>query len=138
MGDEPAGRASVDPADQLAGEPAVGDRVVTVAGTDRPVRLRVGKAFGDRLPVERIGQRDLAVDGEQPQLVAEQLGDGGWNCWTEHGATVSSFDSTIAIDSSQVSMSMSGGGVGGTISSTPGMRTAATSPTKAVPLSSWK
>ena len=30
-------------------------------------------------------------------LLGDQLDDGGWNCWTEHGATVSSFDSTICV-----------------------------------------
>lgn len=28
-------------------------------------------------------------------LLAGQLDDGGWNCWAEHGATVSSFHSTL-------------------------------------------
>src|SRR4051794_9314707 len=28
------------------------------------------------------------------RLLDDQLADGGWNCWTESGATVSSFDST--------------------------------------------
>ena len=41
--------------------------------------------------------------------------------------------STMAIESIQVSISISGGGVGGTMRSTPGIETAATSPTKAVP-----
>ena len=31
------------------------------------------------------------VDGVVTRLLADQLDDGGWNCWTEHGATVSSF-----------------------------------------------
>lgn len=30
-------------------------------------------------------------------LLADQLDDGGWNCWTENGAIVSSFDSTICV-----------------------------------------
>ncbi len=30
-------------------------------------------------------------------LLADQLDDGGWNCWTERGAIVSSFDSTICV-----------------------------------------
>jgi hypothetical protein len=37
------------------------------------------------------------VDGVVVRLLADQLGDGGWNCWTEQGATVSSFDSTICV-----------------------------------------
>ncbi len=37
------------------------------------------------------------VDDVVTRLFADQLGDGGWNCWTEHGATVSSFDSTICV-----------------------------------------
>ncbi len=37
------------------------------------------------------------VDGLAARLLADQLNDGGWNCWTEQGATVSSFDSTICV-----------------------------------------
>ena len=35
------------------------------------------------------------VDGIVERLLADQLPDGGWNCWAEYGATVSSFHSTI-------------------------------------------
>jgi hypothetical protein len=35
------------------------------------------------------------VDGIVERLVRDELGDGGWNCWAEYGATVSSFNSTI-------------------------------------------
>jgi hypothetical protein len=31
------------------------------------------------------------------RLVSEQLGDGGWNCWAEYGATVGSFHTTICV-----------------------------------------
>jgi hypothetical protein len=37
------------------------------------------------------------VEGIVARLLADQLDDGGWNCWTEHGATVSSFASTICV-----------------------------------------
>jgi hypothetical protein len=37
------------------------------------------------------------VDGIVTRLLDDQLDDGGWNCWTEMGATVSSFDSTICV-----------------------------------------
>jgi hypothetical protein len=37
------------------------------------------------------------VDDVVTRLFADQLDDGGWNCSTEHGATVSSFDSTICV-----------------------------------------
>ena len=37
------------------------------------------------------------VDGIVARLLDDQLDDGGWNCWTEDGATVSSFDSTINV-----------------------------------------
>ena len=37
------------------------------------------------------------VDGIVARLLADQLDDGGWNCWTEDGATVSSFHSTICV-----------------------------------------
>jgi hypothetical protein len=37
------------------------------------------------------------VGGIVQRLLDDQLTDGGWNCWTESGATVSSFDSTINV-----------------------------------------
>jgi hypothetical protein len=37
------------------------------------------------------------VDGIVRRLLDDQLGDGGWNCWTEEGSTRSSFDSTINV-----------------------------------------
>lgn len=47
--------------------------------------LAIGAYFGQ--DVDRIVERLL--DGE--------LSDGGWNCWAEYGATVSSFHSTICV-----------------------------------------
>lgn len=38
-----------------------------------------------------------SVDGIVDRLLTEQLGDGGWNCWAEHGAKVSSFHTTICV-----------------------------------------
>lgn len=35
------------------------------------------------------------VDAIVERLLADQLTDGGWNCWAEYGATVGSFHSTI-------------------------------------------
>lgn len=37
------------------------------------------------------------VDGIVERLVDEALDDGGWNCWAEFGATVSSFHTTICV-----------------------------------------
>jgi hypothetical protein len=37
------------------------------------------------------------VDGIVSRLLTDRLGDGGWNCEAERGATVSSFDSTICV-----------------------------------------
>ncbi|MGZ6875956.1 MAG: hypothetical protein ACXVFR_06290 [Nocardioidaceae bacterium] len=37
------------------------------------------------------------VDDLVTRLLADQLDDGGWNCWTENGAIVSSFASTICV-----------------------------------------
>jgi hypothetical protein len=37
------------------------------------------------------------VDGIVERLLAGRLPDGGWNCWVEFGATVSSFHSTICV-----------------------------------------
>ena len=37
------------------------------------------------------------VDGTVERLLEEQLPDGGWNCWAEFGAEVSSFHTTICV-----------------------------------------
>ena len=37
------------------------------------------------------------VDGIVARLIGEQLDDGGWNCWTEYGAVVSSCATTINV-----------------------------------------
>lgn len=37
------------------------------------------------------------VDGIAERLVGEELEDGGWNCWAEYGARVSSFHTTICV-----------------------------------------
>lgn len=36
-------------------------------------------------------------DGLADRLTAEQLADGGWNCWTEEGSVLSSFHSTVCV-----------------------------------------
>jgi hypothetical protein len=38
-----------------------------------------------------------AVDGIVERLLGDQLPDGGWNCWAEYGAEVSSFHTTICV-----------------------------------------
>lgn len=38
-----------------------------------------------------------AVDGVVERLLDDQLPDGGWNCWAEYGAEVSSFHTTICV-----------------------------------------
>ena len=38
-----------------------------------------------------------AVDGIVDRLLSDQLDDGGWNCWAEYGAKVSSFHTTICV-----------------------------------------
>ncbi|MCU1551529.1 MAG: hypothetical protein JWR36_2089 [Glaciihabitans sp.] len=37
------------------------------------------------------------VQGIVDKLLGGQLSDGGWNCWAEYGATVSSFHSTLTV-----------------------------------------
>jgi hypothetical protein len=37
------------------------------------------------------------VDGMVERLLDDQLPDGGWNCWAEYGAEVSSFHTTICV-----------------------------------------
>jgi hypothetical protein len=49
------------------------------------IALATGAYFGE------------AVDGIVDRLLGEQLGDGGWNCWAEYGATVTSFHTTICV-----------------------------------------
>jgi hypothetical protein len=51
------------------------------------------------------------VDGLAAGLLADQLDDGGWNCLTEDGATVSSFDSTICVLEGLLDYELSGGRV---------------------------
>lgn len=47
--------------------------------------LTIGAYFGEN------------VDGVVDTVLAGQLSDGGWNCWAEDGATVSSLHSTICV-----------------------------------------
>jgi hypothetical protein len=50
------------------------------------------------------------VEGVVRRLLADQLADGGWNCWTEDGATVSSFDSTVNVVEGLLAWERAGGG----------------------------
>lgn len=47
--------------------------------------VAIGAYFGD------------PMDGLVDRLLEEQLDDGGWNCWVEHGSVRSSFHSTICV-----------------------------------------
>jgi hypothetical protein len=49
------------------------------------IALATGAYFGE------------SVDGIVDRLLGGQLDDGGWNCWAEYGATVTSFHSTICV-----------------------------------------
>jgi hypothetical protein len=49
------------------------------------IALATGAYFGE------------AVDGIVDRLLSGQLDDGGWNCWAEYGATVTSFHTTICV-----------------------------------------
>ena len=51
------------------------------------------------------------VDGLVSGLLDDQLDDGGWNCETENGATVSSFDSTICVLEGLLEYELAGGRV---------------------------
>ncbi len=78
-----------------------------------------GQAFFDGEVEACINGRTLSigsyfgaeVDGLLGRLLQDQLDDGGWNCWTEHGATVSSFDSTICVLEGLLHYEHSGGTV---------------------------
>jgi hypothetical protein len=50
-----------------------------------------------------------AVDGIVDRLLRDQLEDGGWNCWAESGATVSSFHSTICVVEGLLAWERAGG-----------------------------
>ena len=78
-----------------------------------------GQAFFDGEVEECINGRTVSigayfgadVDGLVVRLLAGQLEDGGWNCETENGATVSSFDSTICVLEGLLEYELSGGAV---------------------------
>jgi len=78
-----------------------------------------GQAFFDGEVEACINGRTLSigayfgadVDGLAAGLLAGQLDDGGWNCETEQGATVSSFDSTICVLEGLLEYELSGGEV---------------------------
>lgn len=61
------------------------------------IALQSGAYFGQ--PVDRIVER----------LVGDELADGGWNCWAEYGARVSSFHSTICALEGLLEWQMAGG-----------------------------
>jgi hypothetical protein len=67
-------------------EPCINGRTVTV-----------GAYFGED------------VDGLVQRLLGDQLGDGGWNCYTESGSTRSSFDSTINVVEGLLAYERAGG-----------------------------
>ena len=50
-----------------------------------------------------------AVDGIVDRLLGDSLPDGGWNCWAEYGATVSSFHSTICVLEGLIAWELAGG-----------------------------
>jgi hypothetical protein len=49
------------------------------------------------------------VDGIVDRLLDDQLPDGGWNCWAEFGATVSSFHTTICVLEGLLAFEQAGG-----------------------------
>ncbi|MET1061082.1 MAG: hypothetical protein ABWX84_15890 [Nocardioides sp.] len=76
-----------------------------------------GQAFFDGEVEACINGRTLSigayfgadVDGLVMGLLDEQLEDGGWNCETEQGSTVSSFDSTLCVLEGLLEYEQSGG-----------------------------
>lgn len=55
------------------------------------------------------------VEGIVTRLLAEQLDDGGWNCWALYGATRSSFHSTICVLEGLLAHERATGGTPGSI-----------------------
>jgi hypothetical protein len=49
------------------------------------------------------------VDGIAERLLGDQLSDGGWNCWAEYGAKVSSFHSTLTVLEGLLAWQQAGG-----------------------------
>jgi hypothetical protein len=50
------------------------------------------------------------VDSVVDRLLGEQLDDGGWNCWTEHGSVRSSFHTTICVLEGMLAYERANGG----------------------------
>lgn len=50
------------------------------------------------------------VEGIVARLLGDQLADGGWNCWAEHGSVRSSFHSTINVLEGLLAHERAGGG----------------------------
>jgi hypothetical protein len=61
------------------------------------IALQTGAYFGEN------------VDGIVERLLGEQLDDGGWNCWAEYGATVSSFHTTMCVLEGLLAWQLAGG-----------------------------
>lgn len=61
------------------------------------IALAVGAYFGED------------VEGVVERLLADQLPDGGWNCWAEYGAEVSSFHTTICVVEGLLAWELAGG-----------------------------
>ena len=64
------------------------------------IALATGAYFGE------------TVDGIVDRLLGEQLDDGGWNCWAEYGATVSSFHTSICVLEGLLAWEGAGGSAG--------------------------
>lgn len=64
------------------------------------IALAIGAYFGEE------------VDGIVDRLMTEALEDGGWNCWAEYGAKVSSFHTTICVLEGLAAWESAGGSSG--------------------------
>ena len=69
-------RPSVDPAEDLAGQVAEGDRVVAAGGSGRPQRGHGGELRADRVPVEPQRGLHLVREAGETLLVAHHLFNG--------------------------------------------------------------
>jgi hypothetical protein len=61
------------------------------------IALAIGAGFGQ------------PVDGIVDRLLDDELDDGGWNCWAEYGAKVSSFHTTICVLEGLLAWELAGG-----------------------------
>ena len=75
LGEEAAGAAAVDPADQLAAEPAIAQRMIGDRGARIGARFLRGKDRGHPRIVGKVVDADRLVDARHPRRVRDKMTD---------------------------------------------------------------